>query len=241
MKLGQIKAGLIRNDVADVHGCEPHCGFLYSVPLRYRDGRPFELEFHATPEGGQIEGSPFRGSVLVRDSMDQLHDMYARVETLCTQAYALKDQLRNMVVADEFTMDNYHGWAIDLFRHASGPPGRRAPQPGLSGAVGHGHGDRVGPLSGLQAEAGRFRAAVESVRRQSWSRLGTDHRRRRQQLPGADRGHCELCASDPRIRAVPHKKNQGISAATNTAIAAATGDWIALFDHDDCWSMWRWR
>ena len=124
VKIGSIKSGLIRNDVAAVHHCEPHCGFLYSVPLRYRDGRPFELEFHATPEEGQLDGSPFRGSVLVRDSMDQLYDMYARVEVLCTQAYALKDQLRNMVIADEFTMDSYHEWGHRLFRDTSRSAGR---------------------------------------------------------------------------------------------------------------------
>ena len=58
VKIGSIKAGLIRNDVAAVHNCEPHCGFLYSVPLKYRDGRPFEIEFHSTPEKGQLGGSP---------------------------------------------------------------------------------------------------------------------------------------------------------------------------------------
>ena len=43
----------------------------------------------------------------------------------------------------------------------------------------------------------------------------------------------ELCARDRRIRAVPQKKNTGISGATNTAIATAKGEYIALFDHDD--------
>jgi len=42
-----------------------------------------------------------------------------------------------------------------------------------------------------------------------------------------------FAADDPRIRAVPRRKNGGISAATNTALESARGDWVAFFDHDD--------
>jgi GT2 family glycosyltransferase len=40
-------------------------------------------------------------------------------------------------------------------------------------------------------------------------------------------------ASDPRIRLVRHDAARGISAATNAALAIATGQFIALLDHDD--------
>jgi len=42
-----------------------------------------------------------------------------------------------------------------------------------------------------------------------------------------------FAADDPRIRAVPRRKNGGISAATNTALNSARGEWVAFFDHDD--------
>ncbi|WP_414832255.1 glycosyltransferase family 2 protein [Afifella sp. YEN Y35] len=38
---------------------------------------------------------------------------------------------------------------------------------------------------------------------------------------------------DPRIKVVRREINGHISAATNSAFAVATGDWIALLDHDD--------
>lgn len=44
----------------------------------------------------------------------------------------------------------------------------------------------------------------------------------------------ESCCTDPRIRVI-HQKNGGVSAARNTAIAAACGSHIALLDADDLW------
>jgi O-antigen biosynthesis protein len=41
------------------------------------------------------------------------------------------------------------------------------------------------------------------------------------------------CAEDERIHLARHEKAGGISVATNTALAAAEGEYIALLDHDD--------
>jgi GT2 family glycosyltransferase len=43
----------------------------------------------------------------------------------------------------------------------------------------------------------------------------------------------EYARKDPRIRIVSRSKNGGISEATNSAIEIATGEFIALLDHDD--------
>ncbi|MBS1039164.1 MULTISPECIES: glycosyltransferase [Gluconobacter] len=40
-------------------------------------------------------------------------------------------------------------------------------------------------------------------------------------------------AYDSRVKVSVHETNQGISAATNTALSLASGDYIALLDHDD--------
>ncbi len=233
VRIGQVKAGLIRSDVATVHGCEPHCGFLYTVPHRFRDGRPFVIEFRATPEGTPLEGSPFSGSVLARDNVDQLFDMYARVETLCTQLYALKDQLRQMTTADEHTMDTYNSWAEAYYPtlRARLVAERRGPR--YAGLIGDAPPKVSVICPAYKPGLADFIQAVDSVRRQTWANwelIIVDDGSRSPLLTQAVE---EMCAADPRIRAVPHRKNQGISAATNTGIDAATGDWVALFDHDD--------
>lgn len=43
----------------------------------------------------------------------------------------------------------------------------------------------------------------------------------------------EIAASEPRIRYVHLTENGGIADNTNAALELATGDWIALLDHDD--------
>lgn len=43
----------------------------------------------------------------------------------------------------------------------------------------------------------------------------------------------EYAAADPRIELVRRPRNGHISAASNTALAMATGDYVALLDHDD--------
>jgi glycosyltransferase involved in cell wall biosynthesis len=43
----------------------------------------------------------------------------------------------------------------------------------------------------------------------------------------------ELAAADARVRLILNPLNQGISAASNAALGAATGNFVALVDHDD--------
>lgn len=43
----------------------------------------------------------------------------------------------------------------------------------------------------------------------------------------------EFRARDSRVRPIYRNENGGIAASTNTALAEASGDWVALMDHDD--------
>ena len=52
-------------------------------------------------------------------------------------------------------------------------------------------------------------------------------------LPGGTEPAAGAAAADPRIKIVRRPKNGHISAATNSALALATGEFVALMDHDD--------
>ena len=78
-----------------------------------------------------------------------------------------------------------------------------------------------------------LREAVESVRSQSYGKW---------ELCLTDDGSCnpeviaalaEYASSDPRVKLTRHDQARGIAHATNAAMAMATGEYVALLDHDD--------
>lgn len=78
-----------------------------------------------------------------------------------------------------------------------------------------------------------LRQAIESVRRQiypHWQLCITDDA---SPSPHVARVLAEYTALDPRIQVVRHAENRGIAAASNSALALAKGDYVALLDHDD--------
>lgn len=85
------------------------------------------------------------------------------------------------------------------------------------------------PLFNASATAGR---AVESVLAQSDPDL---------ELIAVDDGSRDSTLSsldgvdDPRLQVVAHSVNRGISAARNTGLGLATGEFVAFLDADDCW------
>lgn len=80
---------------------------------------------------------------------------------------------------------------------------------------------------------GRFvRRAIQSVLAQTfsaWELLAIDDGSTDDSAALLD----AAAAADPRIRVFRHPANRGLSAARNTALAAATGGWVAYLDCDD--------
>jgi hypothetical protein len=80
---------------------------------------------------------------------------------------------------------------------------------------------------------GAFLGCVASVRRQTftdWEWCVVDDCSTRPEVHAA---LAEL-ESDPRIHVVRRERNGGIVAASNDGLRVATGDFVALLDHDDC-------
>ena len=77
-----------------------------------------------------------------------------------------------------------------------------------------------------------LKACLESVRRQiysEWEHCIVDDA----STSEATRTVLAQHAEDPRVRLVTLDRNQHVSIATNEALARATGDYVALLDHDD--------
>ncbi len=88
-------------------------------------------------------------------------------------------------------------------------------------------------MPAYETEPRYLREAIDSVRTQvypDWElRIADDGSRRAELRPLLDR-----CAhEDERIEVTHLERNQGISAATNAALARASGEFVAFLDHDD--------
>ena len=78
-----------------------------------------------------------------------------------------------------------------------------------------------------------LRAAIESVKRQVYERWELCIADDASTDPAVRPWLEEVADSDPRIKVAFRETNGHISAASNSALALATGEWCALLDHDD--------
>ncbi|MGV1003192.1 MAG: glycosyltransferase family 2 protein [Candidatus Nanopelagicales bacterium] len=77
-----------------------------------------------------------------------------------------------------------------------------------------------------------LRLAIASVRQQTWP----DWQLVLVDDAGGDpevTAELRQAAADPRVKLIELEVNQGIAGASNAGLAAATGAWLALLDHDD--------
>lgn len=88
-------------------------------------------------------------------------------------------------------------------------------------------------MPAYETDVGELRAAIASVQAQlypHWELCIADDASPSDRLSPL---LTELAAADPRIKWLRRTQNGGIGAATNSALALATGRFVALMDHDD--------
>ena len=227
IEVGRVKADKYRPDVAKALDCDPHCGFMFRPPARFRDGRSYTFEFHLAATGEPLDGSPVSFEYPAHLSDTKVARLHNVVEDMSMQLWRLKRELKDMMSECVFMLADYDPW-VRQYHAALRHRRRQTPWPA----------NRAQPLVSILCPVYRprmtdFVAAVESVLAQTysnWELILVDDCSKSKELTAAI---VEFCARDGRIRAIPQKKNTGISGATNTAIAAAKGEYIALFDHDD--------
>ena len=89
---------------------------------------------------------------------------------------------------------------------------------------------KVSILLPIYNRAHTLRRCLDSILAQTftdWELIAVDD--------GSNDGSAEMVAGDPRFRVLHHAQNRGASAARNTALAAAQGEFVALIDSDDEW------
>ncbi len=230
--IGQVKAERLRPDVGKVFDSDPYCGFSFVPPLAFRGSRPFEFHFTAVPENVALNNSPFRVEFPSQLTQTKIAELTHQIEQMSTQLWEIRRRLRSLLPQESFALSEYDSWARKYYAALRL---RVAQQRRIGGAgAARGKAPLVSVLCPVfRPRTGDFVAAVESVIAQTygnWELIIVDDKSDRPELAAII---ADFVKRDPRIRSLKHRKNGGISVATNTAIAAARGEYVALFDHDD--------
>ena len=232
VRVAQVRANRHRPDVARARHCDSSCGFQLTVPPAFRSASPREFKFEVMPEGIELQGSPLVTSTIDDHLAETLSDVSGQLDALFQQFVKLRRRLTDLAPASAYSLADYDQWARAYY------PALRARTAAQRLARSPSHDYEATPLVSVLMPAYRptlsdFVAAVESVitqTYQNWELVIVDDGSRQVDLTAQIKAFCQR---DRRIRRVVHKQNRGISAATNTAIEAARGAWVAFFDHDD--------
>ena len=224
--VGEVVADQPRVDVSGELRCDPHIGFQVRLPNECRNGQEFAFSFRVLPEGQDLPGSPLAVRYHQVDADRELRALAATLDELCTSAFKLQQQIRELLPATNATVANYDAWAR---RYQAQLRSRMAAAEALPNEI---------PLVSVimpvyRPNLAHLTAAIESVRRQTygnWELIIVDDGSNSPAVAGCVRNYA---AEDERITCLFNRKNRGISAATNAALRKAKGAYVALFDHDD--------
>jgi GT2 family glycosyltransferase len=222
--IGHVRANRYRGDVSRALSAPPNCGFQFVPPANVRRGYPRDFRFFAMPEHIELANSPQHTTVVSDVEEARLLALVDSIDSLHRELTRVRREVREMLPRPGYTLATYDAW----YRRYAEALRRRYLETKPPGA----------PLVSVicpvfRPDLAEFEAAVESVRAQTytnWELILTDDNSRDKALTARIN---RFAAEDSRIRAVPRHKNGKISAATNTALEAARGEWVAFFDHDD--------
>jgi GT2 family glycosyltransferase len=230
--VAQITADLFRPDVAAAFACDPHCGFSFIPPSEFRCGQTVEFRFIVLPHGRELPGSPLEVTLPSRTAEARLDHLVGETENLLIRLWDIHRQLKAMMPAEAYNLENYDAWAAHYFARL-----RRGTSAKDEGSSAGGTASRRLLVSIIcpvyRPRSDEFEAAVTSVRaqtHQNWELIIVDDASGSTELAARIR---QLGEIEPRIKPIFAKRNGGISAATNLGLRASRGDYVAFLDHDD--------
>jgi glycosyltransferase involved in cell wall biosynthesis len=232
VQIGQTRAARLRTDVSRALLCTPEVGFEFEPPPHLRLGRQHTFRFYAMPHRVELQGSPVQASFVNDKRKAEYISLVDGMDALYRTMTSLRARMRTLVPEFGYSITDYDAWARQYLprlraqtvdkRHASARADPAQEMPLLS---------VICPAYRPNIE--EFTQAIESVidqTYQNWELIVVDDGSESEELTDAVE---RFGRQDNRIVSVVMPKNVGISTATNSGIAAARGQWVVFFDHDD--------
>ena len=225
LPIGHVRADRYRADVAKSLAADAYCGFQFVPPDWVRRATTQSFRFFALPDSEELQNSPILTSLVADQNEALIRELSETVDRLHVELTRVRRRMKDLLPRPGFNLGTYDGWyrayAPALRQHvvATREPG---PRPLVS---------VVCPV--FRPSLPEFDAAIASVRAQTygeWELLLVADASQDAALTSLMQRYAQ---ADGRIRLLPQRKNGGIAAATNAGVAAARGEWVAFFDHDD--------
>ena len=225
---GHARANIHRGDVARSLGGASNCGFRFIPPDHLRSSHSRTFGFFLMPENIELQNSPVSAGLVDDDSQRRLLDLKSTVDQLHRDITRVRRQLNDIAPKPSYSIVDYDRWyrlyepALQSRIAASRPADDWA----------------TGPLVSVICPVYRpllqdFQAAVQSVLRQTYRNLELILVDDNSKDPALTAFMQQAAAADPRVKLHRNRKNLRISGATNVALQAARGEWLAFVDHDD--------
>ncbi|GBR55666.1 hypothetical protein GCM10007872_25250 [Gluconobacter sphaericus NBRC 12467] len=230
IRIGQIRANRYRGDVAAVLGCDPNCGFEFPIPQALRGSRQHTVKVLAQPDDIELDGCPIVTSFADDAFESRIIDVTNELDEIYRRMAKLRQELRDLVPKRSYTLGDYDRWARKYYTLL----GKRM----VEQRVYEEKNSVFTPLVSILCPVyrpleGDFKAAVQSVldqTYQNWELILVDDAGKSHEITKIINNFTK---SDSRIQCITLKKNVGIAGATNVAMDAAKGQYVAFFDHDD--------
>ncbi|MFT8720243.1 glycosyltransferase, partial [Acetobacter sp.] len=230
VRIGQTRADRYRGDVASVLGCNPNCGFEFAIPQSLRGSGQHKIEVLALPDNVALEGCPIITSFADDAFESRIIDVTNELDDLYRRMAKLRQELRDLVPKRPYTLGDYDRWARKYYPLLE----KRVAEQRMRDK---GHPIEAPLVSILcpvyRPLASDFEAAVQSVLDQTyenWELILVDDAGKSRETTDIINGFVKR---DNRVKSIVLKKNVGIAGATNVAMDAAKGQYVAFFDHDD--------
>lgn len=230
IRIGQTRANRYRGDVAAVLGCDPNCGFEFPIPQALRGSGQHTIKVLAQPDDIELDGCPIVTSFADDAFESRIIDVTNELDEIYRRMAKLRQELRDLAPKRSYTLGDYDRWARKYYALLDKRVAEQRVREEKNSAF--------TPLVSILCPVYRplesdFKAAVQSVldqTYQNWELILVDDAGKSRETTEIINNFAKI---DPRIKCITLKKNVGIAGATNVAMDAAKGQYVAFFDHDD--------